>query len=68
MSAQGKHDIELASMYFMNALSFSPGNIEIISDYVSMILARASEDTTLLYDTFEALDRFFECPGNDSKT
>ena len=58
LSAQGKHDIELASMYFMNALSFSPGNIEIISDYVSMILARASEDTTLLYDTFEALDSF----------
>ena len=58
LSAQEKHDIELASMYFMNALSFSPGNIEIISDYVSMILARASEDATLLYDTFEALDSF----------
>ena len=58
LETKADNDIELASMYFMNALSFSPGNIEIISDYVSMILARASEDTTLLYDTFEALDSF----------
>ena len=58
LSAQEKHDIELASIYFMNALSFSPGNIEIISDYVLMILTRAREDTTLIDDTFDALDSF----------
>lgn len=58
LNAQRNNDIELASMYFMNALSFSPGNINIIRDYVSMIINRANEDTTLSYSTFEALDNF----------
>ena len=58
LNAQRNNDIELASMYFMNALSFSPGNINIIRDYVSMIINRANEDTTLPYDTFDALDNF----------
>ncbi len=58
LKAWENNDIELASMYFINSLSFNPGNIKAISEYVAMIIKQAGEDTSLPADTLDALDNF----------
>ena len=58
LDAAKNDDIELASMYFVNALSFSPGDIKIISDYVSLILKRAKAESSISNETLNALDNF----------
>ena len=56
--AQKNNDIELASMYFINSLAFNPGRIDVISEYVAMIIKQTEENTTLPADTLVALDNF----------
>ena len=56
--AQKNNDIELASMYFINSLAFNPGRIDVISEYVAMIIKQTEENTTLPADTLDALDNF----------
>ena len=58
LDAAKNQDVELASMYFINALSFKPGDIDIISNYVSLILKRAKAETEISAETLNALDNF----------
>ncbi len=58
LEAVKNQDIEIASMYFINAMSFKPGSIEIITDYVSYVLDIAKADSSLSNDTLNALDSF----------
>lgn len=58
LRAAHKQDMELASMYFINALSFMPGNIDIIMDYATMILKWAKKAPVFPADSLDALDSF----------
>lgn len=58
LRAAHKQDMELASMYFVNALSFMPGNIDIIMDYATMILKWAKKAPVFPADSLDALDSF----------
>jgi hypothetical protein len=53
-----KQNMELSSMYFINALSFSPGDIDIITDYTDMILRFAQNDPSVPADSLDALENF----------
>jgi hypothetical protein len=54
----GKQNMELSSMYFINALAFRPGDIGIITDYTDMILRFARNDPTAPADSLDALENF----------
>ena len=56
--SRSSNSIDVASMYFINALSFNPGRIDIISAYANMIIKRAEKDFTFSNDTLDALDDF----------
>ena len=58
LRAAHKQDMELASMYFINALSFMPGNIDIIMDYATMILKWAKKAPVFPAESLDALDSF----------
>ena len=52
-------NIEMASLYFVNALSFNPGRLDIITDYTSMILSSVKNDNTeIQFDRLDAIDNF----------
>jgi hypothetical protein len=53
-----KQNMELSSMYFINALSFRPGDIGIITDYTNMILRFALNDSSVPEDSLDALENF----------
>ena len=56
--SRASNSIDVASMYFINALSFNPGRIDIISAYVNMITRRAERNSAFPIDTLSALDDF----------
>ena len=56
--SRSSNSIDLASIYFINALSFNPGRIDIISAYVNMITRKAERDSAFPIDTLSALDDF----------
>lgn len=52
-------DIEMASLYFVNALAFNPGRLDIITDYTSMILDSVKNNNTEIpLDMLDAIDNF----------
>lgn len=56
--SRNSSSIDVASMYFINALSFNPGRIDIISAYVNMIVKSAEKNPSTSADTLDALDDF----------
>lgn len=52
-------NIEMASLYFVNALAFNPGRLDIITDYTSMILSSVKNDNNAEFlDRLDAIDNF----------
>lgn len=52
-------NVEMASLYFINALAFNPGRIDIITDYVSMVLSSVkSDESNIQFDMLDAIDNF----------
>lgn len=56
--SRNSNSIDAASMYFINALSFNPGRIDIISAYVNMIIKNAERNPSFAVDSLDALNDF----------
>ena len=56
--SRSSNSLDAASMYFINALSFNPGRIDIISAYVNMIIRSAEKNPSFSTDALDALDGF----------
>jgi hypothetical protein len=59
LAEEKKNNLELSSMYFINALSFKPGHIDVITDYANMIFRFVKNDpTSISMDSLDALETF----------
>ena len=61
-------NIEMASLYFVNALAFNPGRLDIITDYTSMILGSVKNNNTEIpLDMLDAIDNFLNLQATTVK-